>query len=98
MSRAVAAAAVVLLAGFPPVSAQRSGRATGECEAPEYFGVCEPFVPGIILFGGEDGSYRVSQAWPGGPADRTGVCPGDEVVAIGGISTSNRSFPDVLRG
>jgi len=58
------------------------------CDAPEFVGICDPFVPGVIVGFSPNGGVRVVSTWPGGPADEAGVCPGDEIVAVGGAPAS----------
>ncbi len=48
------------------------------CEVPEYFGMCDPYVPGVIVSGQDKQPFRVISTWSMGPAEKAGVCPGDE--------------------
>jgi len=66
------------------------------CEAPEFLGICDPFVPGIIV-AMDERAIRVASTWPAGPADQAGVCPGDEIVAANGAVASERTFGELLR-
>jgi hypothetical protein len=52
------------------------------CDAPEYFGLCDPYVPGIITRLRDYQTIPVRDTWPGGPAEKAGVCPGDIVLAV----------------
>jgi S1-C subfamily serine protease len=56
------------------------------CDAPEYFGVCDPYVPGTIIEPSDKKPILVATTWPGGPADKAGICAGDKIVAVNGVS------------
>ena len=66
------------------------------CEAPEYFGVCDPFVPGTYISGGTNKPIIVFSTWPGGPAERAGICPGDKIIAANGISALENTIERML--
>lgn len=67
------------------------------CEAPEYFGVCDPFVPGTIVAFLPNKGIRVASTWPGGPAGEAGICSGDEIVAVNGVPFSEEKISEFLR-
>lgn len=98
MKRAGVAAVVLIVAVSPRLFPQRRDETRPNCEAPEYFGICDPFVPGINLSSDEESGFRVGSAWPNGPADSAGVCPGDEVVAVADVPTASRDLAEVLKG
>ena len=70
---------------------------TGSCIAPEYFGACDPYVPGIIITGGDKQPIQILSTWSMGPAEKAGVCPGDLVVAVNGISALDNTMDRMLR-
>src|SRR5690242_7382609 len=90
------AAVVVLVPLLPAFKGPR--RATiPRCDAPSYFAICDPFVPGLIISNGNGGSIWVRSTWSKGPAENAGICPGDQIVAIDGISVSQTSAQQHLR-
>jgi len=44
----------------------------------ELFGICDPFVPGIYA----DDKGKVLGTWPESPAERAGICPGDQLTHV----------------
>jgi carboxyl-terminal processing protease len=54
------------------------------------------FVGVGIELHGDDASPRVVRVLAGGPAEKAGVQPGDDVVAIDGESTKGRSLGEVV--
>lgn len=84
------------------IGALLHAQAAKPCEAPAYFGICDPFVPGVIIQGEEPPSVSHRQVvtvttWPGGPADKAGVCPGDLIVAVNGVSVSDQPLDAVIK-
>ncbi len=59
----------------------------------EYVGICDPYVPGTIIVIPENKPITVMSTWPQGPAERAGICSGDQILAVNGVSTlsANRS-------
>ncbi|MGH9685764.1 MAG: PDZ domain-containing protein [Candidatus Acidiferrales bacterium] len=53
----------------------------------EYVGICDPYVPGTIITIPRDKPITVLSTWPQGPAERSGICSGDEILAVNGVST-----------
>jgi C-terminal processing protease CtpA/Prc len=39
----------------------------------------------------------VFNTWPNGPADKAGICPGDQIVAVEGIPVAGHSFGQMLK-
>lgn len=69
-----------------------------ECDEPEYFGICNPFVPGIILNRIDHGQpIAVAGVWPQGPAAKAGFCPGDKILRINNLSVFEASPTELLR-
>ena len=72
-------AAFALLAGL--AMAQLAASVPG-CPAPSYFGICNPFVPGVFIRPDDKGAISVLSTWHDGPAEKAGICPGDKIVAV----------------
>jgi predicted metalloprotease with PDZ domain len=66
------------------------------CDAPEYFGMCDPYVPGTLVAFPPKRPIRVVDTWHDGPAERAGVCPGDEIVAVNGVVAANNTMDRML--
>jgi len=66
------------------------------CHEPEYFGICNPYVPGILIRGEDFLPVRVLDTWPFGPAEGAGICAGDKVMAVNGVSCTTQRFERVL--
>jgi hypothetical protein len=72
-------AALALLSGF--ATAQLATSVPG-CPAPSYFGICNPYVPGVFICADDNGAISVISTWHDGPAEKAGMCPGDKIVAV----------------
>jgi C-terminal processing protease CtpA/Prc len=72
-----------------------------KCDAPVYFGICDPFVPGTVIGGMfPDKSFKsikVATTWHDGPAEKAGVCPGDEIIAVDGMLVPGHTKDQMLR-
>ncbi len=68
-----------------------------DCHAPEYFGICDPFVPGTVIRVTDYEPFIVISPWPDSPAERAGICPDDEIVAINGVSAIENTVQRMLR-
>jgi hypothetical protein len=79
LSVAFKCAALGLLVGY--ATAQLATMVSG-CPAPSYFGICDPYVPGVFIRPGDKGTVSVVSTWHDGPAERAGICPGDKIVAV----------------
>ncbi len=77
-------------------SLQQSSVTPPGCEAPAYFGICDPYVPGTMVLWDEKG-MTVNDTWPGGPAEKAGVCPGDQIVAVDGVPVLGRTMEQMLK-
>jgi C-terminal processing protease CtpA/Prc len=53
-------------------------------------GICDPYVPGTIIFKPGDKPILVLETWPHGPAEKEGICSGDQIAAVNGISTTDQ--------
>lgn len=67
------------------------------CDAPEYFGICDTFVPGTFIGGRDRQPMNVSNTWPGGPADRAGICAGDQILSVNDLHASENTWSRMLR-
>ncbi|HKW16609.1 MAG TPA: PDZ domain-containing protein [Terriglobales bacterium] len=56
------------------------------CSAPTYLGICNPYVPGTLISVNDGGGISVAGTWHKGPAEKAGVCSGDQIVAVNGLS------------
>ena len=88
-------AAVVLISCALEVHAKEA-RKGSHCDAPRYFGVCDPYVPGTIAAFPEKQPIVVVDTWHDGPAERAGVCPGDKIVAVNGVPAAENSMDRML--
>lgn len=70
---------------------------SSDCDSAEYFGICDPFVPGTIIGGGNYKAVLVYDTWPDGPAERAGICPGDQIVSVNGVSSFENTMERMLR-
>jgi S1-C subfamily serine protease len=86
--------AVVIFYG-PDVHAQQ-GRGGSHCDAPAYFGMCDPYVPGTIIRFEEKQPIHVITTWYQGPAERAGVCPGDKIEAVNGVVAAENTKDRML--
>ncbi len=66
-------------------------------EGIEVAGICDPFVPGTIIQFLESKPISVISTWHNGPAENAGVCPGDQILAVNGISASQNTSTRMLR-
>jgi len=88
------AAAVLILC---PLSGQAEGaRKNSHCDAPNYFGICDAYVPGAIIRFTEKQPILVGDTWHNGPAERAGICPGDKIVAVNGVPAAENTMDRML--
>ncbi len=79
--------ALAILASVISFASGGSPQSRLNCQAPEYFGICDPFVAGTLIASqGDNQPLLVVDTWPSGPAEKAGICPGDEIVSINGVS------------
>jgi len=67
------------------------------CAAIENLGICDPYVPGVII--GKPAPNQpmtVFGTWPDGPAEKAGICAGDQIIAVNGVSTSDKTTGRLL--
>src|SRR5579864_2367197 len=69
-----------------PDSTIASATAQQACLAPSYLGICNPYVQGTLISVNEKNAISVIGTWHNGPAEKAGVCPGDQIVAVNGLS------------
>ncbi len=86
-----------MLASYSLLFGQKPAAPAAPCDAPSYFGMCNPYVPGIIARSAPHGGVLVVTAWPSGPADQAGLCPGDQFVSVNGIAISGLEFMEILK-
>ena len=68
------------------------------CAAPVYFGICDPYVPGTIIRMSDDRkAIDVVDTWHDGPAEKSGVCPGDKIVAVNGVPVAGHTYGQMLK-
>jgi C-terminal processing protease CtpA/Prc len=78
--------------------AQQVPTSPQDCAAPSYFGMCDPYVPGTIIQGSPDmKAIKVITTWPDGPAEKSGVCPGDQIIAVNGIPVPGHTWDEMLK-
>jgi hypothetical protein len=71
--------------------------AVPKCEGIEVAGLCDPYVPGTMIQYRPGQPLLVVSTWHDGPAEKAGVCPGDEVLSINGIVVSENPMRRMLR-
>lgn len=97
MKLAPALAAIVCTLCAVRLQGNQQASRPGGCEEPEYFGICDPFVPGTLVRLDEPKEFRVLSTWPRSPAEKAGICPGDQIVAVNTVSGSGGSLEPMLR-
>ncbi len=97
MKRIFVLAGLAVLASYSLLFGQKPAAPAAPCDAPSYFGMCNPYVPGIIARSAPHGGVLVVTAWPSGPADQAGLCPGDQFVSVNGIAISGLEFMEILK-
>ncbi len=95
--RTMAIVALSMLAPCSLLFGQNAAAPAAPCDAPSYFGMCDPYVPGIIAFNAPNGGVEVKTTWPSGPADQAGLCPGDRIVSANSTPTSGLKFMDIIK-
>lgn len=87
-----------LTLAYVVLSAQQPSSSPQGCDAPLISGICDPYVPGTIIGGSRDGNtINVYSTWPDGPAEKAGICPGDQVVAVNNIPVPGHTFEQMLK-
>jgi len=74
----------------------KEARKDSHCDAPEYFGMCDPYVPGTKVGFPQKQPILVVDTWHNGPAERAGVCPGDKIVAVNGVVVAKNTWDRML--
>lgn len=93
----VASFVFVFIAAFPLAAVATPKTKKAACDAPSYFGACDPYVPGTIGNPISKKGFIVYTTWPGGPAEKAGICAGDLIVGFNGISASTLDSDQILR-
>lgn len=89
-------AGLTLLSPAYPI--QQPSTSRQDCDAPSYFGICDPYVPGTRIGGSPDNqTMNVVDTWPDGPAEKAGVCPGDHIIGVDGVPVSGHTFEQMLK-
>jgi membrane-associated protease RseP (regulator of RpoE activity) len=94
LSVALKCAALASLVGS--ATAQLASMVSG-CPAPSYFGICDPYVPGVFIRPGDKGTISVVSTWHDGPAEKAGICPGDKIVAVDEAVAGDSSWDRLVR-
>jgi C-terminal processing protease CtpA/Prc len=98
MAKRFASAFVGLLLICTVYSAQQVSTTPQDCVAPAYFGICDPYVPGTIIGMSPDKkAINVINTWPDGPAEKSGLCPGDQIIAVNGIPVPGHTMVEMLK-
>jgi C-terminal processing protease CtpA/Prc len=98
MTKRFAAASAGLLLVCTAYGAQQASTNRQDCAAPLYFGICDPYVPGTIIRRSPDAkAIDVVNTWPNGPAERSGICPGDKIIAVNGIPVPGNTWDQLLK-
>jgi C-terminal processing protease CtpA/Prc len=85
----------LVCAAFP---IQQPSTSQQDCEAPSYFGICDPYVPGIYIGGSTDNNtLNAIDTWPDGPAEKAGICGGDHILAVNGVPVPGHTFEQMLK-
>lgn len=88
------AAAVLILC---PLSGHaKDARKDSHCDAPDYFGMCDPYVPGTMVGFRQKQPILVVDTWHDGPAEHAGICPGDGIVAVNGVPAAENTMDRML--
>ena len=94
MTETTKLAALALLVGS--ATAQLATSIPG-CPAPSYFGICNPYVPGVFIRPDDNGAISVLSTWHDGPAEKAGICPGDKIVAVDEAIAGDRNFEGLVQ-
>jgi C-terminal processing protease CtpA/Prc len=98
MTKRFTAAFAGLLMVCTACGAQQASSSSHDCDAPSYFGICDPYVPGTFIGRRPDmKAINVLNTWPDGPAEKSGVCPGDQIIAMNGIPVAGHTWNEMLR-
>lgn len=78
------------------LSARQPSTSPQGCDAPLIAGICDPYVPGAIITGGQGKTLLVINTWPEGPAEKAGICSGDQITAVNDVLVSGHTFSQML--
>jgi C-terminal processing protease CtpA/Prc len=96
-SYVVACVVTVFLVTTPALRSPEPPTTAQPCESAEYLGICDPYVPGTIIVMHDNQPVRVLATWPQGPAEKAGICSGDQILAVNGVSTSDNTNVRLLK-
>lgn len=89
---------VALMLACSALSARQPSTKDQKCVAPLISGICDPFVPGIIIGASPDHqTINVYNTWPDGPAEKAGMCPGDQIIAVDGLPVPGHNIQQMLK-
>jgi len=88
--------ALAVLVAFALNGQAQEARKDSRCDAPQYFGMCDPYVPGTMVSFPPKRPIIVVDTWHDGPAERAGVCPGDMIVAVNGVVAAENTMDRML--
>ncbi len=98
MTKRWPAAFASLLLVCTAYGAQQVSTSRQDCEAPLYFGICDPYVPGTVIGRSPDmKAINVIATWPDGPAEKAGICPADQIIAVNGIPVPGHTWEQMLK-
>ncbi len=92
------AVAIMLIAGARSQVLAKDANERSKCdEGIEVAGICDPFVPGTMIQFRQSKPISVISTWHNGPAENAGVCPGDQILAVNGVSASENTSARMLK-
>ena len=98
MTRRFASAFTGALLVCTVCGAQQVPTSNQGCAVPAYFGICDPYVPGTIIRSRPDmKSINVITTWPDGPAEKSGICPGDQIIAVNELPVPGHAWDEMLK-
>ncbi len=87
----------IMFLAVPSIGSANWPKRLQTCQSIEDSGICDPYVPGTIIFNPGDKPIVVLQTWPHGPAEKAGVCSGDQILAVNGISTTDQPKTRIIK-
>lgn len=87
---------ITLISSLPSFKPLAFAATTEPCTL-EVYGKCDPYVPGTIIVAPGYKPITVVSSWPDSPAEKAGICSGDQILAINGISASENTTARMLQ-